>query len=128
MNSAIRSLGAVAPTVADQAADSANQAIRSTQGVANAAFDRLSDSVDQLRDRAAPAIERLASQAEAARRRSVEAMQQTAAQLRDSAHRAQDNAIGYVRDEPMKALLIAAATGAALMAILGLLSRSRRVD
>jgi ElaB/YqjD/DUF883 family membrane-anchored ribosome-binding protein len=33
--------------------------------------------------------------------------------------------VQYVRAEPVKAVLIAAATGAALMALVGLMSRSR---
>ena len=116
------------PNIADRAADSANQAIRSTQTMANAAFDRMSDGVDNARERAVPALERLASQAEAARQRSIETMQQTAAQLRERATRAQDSAVGYVRDEPMKSMLLAAAAGAVLMALFGFLSRSRRAD
>jgi hypothetical protein len=33
--------------------------------------------------------------------------------------------VAYIRDEPVKAMLIAAATGAALMALINLVSRSR---
>jgi hypothetical protein len=36
--------------------------------------------------------------------------------------------VGYIKDEPVKAMLIAAATGAALMALVGLVSRSRSAD
>jgi len=121
-----KTLGQDAATnFADQAADSANSAIRSTQNVANAAFDRLSDKVDSARDQAAPLINRLSSQAETAARRSAEAVRETSAQLREKALKAQDSTVGYIRDEPVKAMLIAAATGAALMALVGLLSRSR---
>jgi ElaB/YqjD/DUF883 family membrane-anchored ribosome-binding protein len=125
---ATKPLEADTANIADRAADSANQAIRSTQGVANAAFDRMSDGVDSARDRASPAIDRLASKAEAARQRGMEAMQNSAAQLRESAYRAQNQTVGYVRDEPLKALLIAAAAGAVLMAVVGFLSRPRRID
>jgi ElaB/YqjD/DUF883 family membrane-anchored ribosome-binding protein len=117
-----------ASTFADQAADSANGAIRSTQNVANAAFDRLSEQVDSARDHAAPLINRLSSQAETAARRSVEAVRETSAQLREKAMKASDTTVGYIKDEPVKAMLIAAATGAALMALVGLVSRSRSAD
>lgn len=112
--------------LAEQAAESAHTALRSTQNVANAAFDRLSEKVDSARDQAAPLINRLTSQAENAARRSVEAVRDTSAQIREKALRATDNTVGYIKDEPIKSMLIAAATGAALMAIYSLISRSRR--
>ncbi len=111
--------------VADQAADTAHSAIRSTQTMANDALDRLSDKVDSARDRAAPVIDRLTSQVESVARRGADAVRETSAQLREKALNAQDSAVGYIKDEPLKAMLIAAATGAALMALVGLLSRSR---
>lgn len=113
---------------ADHAADSASGAIRSTQNVANATFDRLSDKVDSVRDQAAPLINRLSSQAEAAARRGADMVKETSAQLREKALRAQDTTVGYIKDEPIKAILIAAATGAALMALISLASRSSRHD
>jgi ElaB/YqjD/DUF883 family membrane-anchored ribosome-binding protein len=113
---------------ADHAADSASGAIRSTQNVANAAFDRLNDKVDSAREQAAPLINRLSTQAEAAARRGADMVKETSAQLRDKAIRAQDTTVGYIKDEPVKSMLIAAATGAALMALVSLASRSSRRD
>ena len=118
-------LGEGGSSLADNAADSANSAIRSTQNVANAAFDRLSEKVDSVRDQAAPLINRLSSQAENAARRGVEAVRDTSAQLRDKAQQASDSTVSYIKDEPVKAMLIAAATGAALMALISLIGRSR---
>ena len=117
-----------AANLAENAADSANNAIRSTQNVANAAFDRLSDKVDSVRDQAAPIINRLTTQAEIAARRGVEAVRETSAQLREKAHQASDSTVNYIKDEPIKAMLIAAATGAALMALISLVGRSRHHD
>ena len=114
--------------LADHAADSANSAIRSTQNIANAAFDRLSDKVESARDQAAPLLDRMSSQAEAAARRSLEAVRETSAQLRERAMKASDTTVGYIKDEPVKAMLIAAATGAALMALVSLMGRSRGAD
>ena len=45
--------------------------------------------------------------------------------LRDSADAASNRTVGYIKDEPVKAVLIAAATGAALMALLSLVSHAR---
>jgi len=121
-------LGQDAANLANTAADSAQSALRSTQNVANAAFDRLSDKVDSARDQAVPLINRLSTKAEDVARRSADAVKETSAQLREKALRAQDTTVGYIKDEPVKAMLIAAATGAALMALISLASRSSRHD
>jgi len=120
--------GQKAASVADQAADGASSAIRSTQTATNQAFDRISDKVDDLRDQAAPAINRFSTQAEALARRGVEAVRDTSAQLREKALQASDTTVGYIKDEPVKAMLIAAATGAVLMGLIGLMTRSRHRD
>jgi len=112
-------------SVADQAADSASNMIRSTQSATNSAFDRLSEKVEDVRSHAAPVIDRLTSQAESAARRSLDAVRDTSAQVREKALRASDMTVGYIKDEPMKAMLIAAATGAVLMALLSLMGRAR---
>ena len=85
--------------IADRLALSADSAIHSTQYAANKAFDRLSGGVESLRGRAGPLMERAAAKAEAGRH--------------------------YVEERPMKALLIAAATGAALAMLLSWMGRSR---
>lgn len=110
----------------DQAAASADHAIRSTQRVANQALDSLSGSVQDMRSQAAPMLNRTSDQIGALAQRGVDAVRDSSQQLRDKALRASDSAVGYVKDEPVKAMLIAAATGAALMALLGLMARSRR--
>ncbi|HWH80628.1 MAG TPA: hypothetical protein VNU71_00160 [Burkholderiaceae bacterium] len=126
--STIQPLGQGAATLVEHAADTASSAIRSTQTATNSALDRLSDKVDSAREQAAPLIERLTSQAGAAAQRGADAVRETSAQLRERALRAQDTTVGYIKDEPVKAMLIAAATGAALMALVSLMSRSRGVD
>lgn len=118
-------LGQQAAAIADHAADGATSAIHSTQHIANEAFERLSDKVEDARSHAAPLLDRLTTQAEMAARRSVEAVRDTSAQLRERALHASDTTVGYVRNEPVKSMLIAAAAGAALMALIGLLGRSR---
>jgi len=107
----------------DQAAQGADSGIK-----ANETLTRLSDKVQDIKDQAAPALNRVASQAEALARRSMDAMRESSQQLRDKATRASDSTIGYIKDEPLKAILIAAATGAALMALISLMTRSRHHD
>ena len=110
-----------AQNFADKAATSADSAIRSTQRVTNDAFDSLSGGVQNLRQQAAPAMEHLNDVAQ----RSVDTVRDRAQQLRERAMRVQDTTVDYIKDEPVKAVLIAAAAGAALMAMVSVLTRSR---
>ncbi len=78
----------------EQAAESAGAAIQSTQRLASQAVDGVSHS-----------------------------LQTASKQVRDNAHMVSDRTITYIRDEPVKSMLIAAATGAALVAMARLVSR-----
>ena len=118
-------LGQQAQSATDQAASTAQSAIRSTQRAADGALDGLSAKVEEVRSQAAPLLNRVSAQAEAAARRGIDAVRDTSQQLRERAVRAQDTTVGYIKDEPIKAMLIAAATGALLMGLISLMSRSR---
>ena len=41
---------------------------------------------------------------------------------------ASDATVNYIKEEPVKSILVAAATGAALMALVSMMSRSRSCD
>ena len=109
-------------TLVEQAAGSADRAIRSTQRVANEALDGLADSVQDLREQAIPKVER----ASALARQGIDAVRDGTHQLGERARHAADSTRAYVQDEPLRSLLVAAATGAALMALLAWLGGSRR--
>jgi ElaB/YqjD/DUF883 family membrane-anchored ribosome-binding protein len=111
--------------LADQAAQSADDAIRSTQRVANETLDSLAVRVQDIRHEASPFLNRATEQANALAQRGADAVRDTSQQLREKAEHVSDNTVAYIRDEPVKAMLIAAATGAALMALINLVSRSR---
>lgn len=85
--------------VADRVALSADNALHGTQSATNKVFDKLSSKVESLRERATPLLNKASARAEVA------------------GH--------YVQDQPLKALLVAAAAGAALATLLGWMSRSR---
>jgi ElaB/YqjD/DUF883 family membrane-anchored ribosome-binding protein len=112
-------------TLADQAASGTDSTVRSTQRMASEAMDSLSDKVSDVKDQAVPVMNRVASKAEELARRSADAVRDRSADLKDRAVRASDATVGYIKDEPVKAILIAAATGAALMALIGLMGRNR---
>ncbi len=111
--------------LADQAAQSADNVIKSTQRVANETLDHLAVRVQDLRHEASPLLDRASERAGALAQRGVDAVRDTSQQWREKAHHVSDNTVAYIKDEPVKAMLIAAATGAALMALITLLSRSR---
>ena len=45
--------------------------------------------------------------------------------VRERAHEASESTRGYIRDEPIKSVLVAAAAGAALATVLTVMARSR---
>jgi ElaB/YqjD/DUF883 family membrane-anchored ribosome-binding protein len=109
---------------ADGATASVVHAMQSTQHVAEHALDNLSNTAQDLRQQVPPLLERAGEQASALAQRGADAVRERTQQLRDQTLRASDSTLAYIKDEPVKAVLIAAAAGAALVALLGLLRRS----
>jgi ElaB/YqjD/DUF883 family membrane-anchored ribosome-binding protein len=66
----------------------------------------------------------VAQQASDLTQRGADAVRAGGQQLREKAQSLGDSTVDYIKDEPVKSMLIAAATGAALMAMLSLISRS----
>lgn len=81
-------------SVIDHTAQTAGAAIQTTQRVANDAIEGLSHSLHSVQH-----------------------------SVRDSVHHASDRTVAYIREEPMKSVLFAAATGAALMALASAIGR-----
>ncbi len=102
------------PNLADRTADSADNAIKSTQYAVNHALDGLSDNVQALREQASPMLEHARAQANALARRGADGVRQTS-----------DYALGTIRENPLQSVLLAAAAGAAVMTLVNLLGRER---
>lgn len=100
-------------------------AIQSTRRMVDDTLDGLTDGVQDLRQQTTPIIHRVSEQAAALASRGAAAVRDGTQQVRERAVHASESTIGYIKDEPVKSMLIAAATGAALMAMLSLLTRSR---
>ncbi|MBK6853975.1 MAG: hypothetical protein IPG93_20925 [Burkholderiales bacterium] len=83
------------------------------------------ESGNHLIDRAAMSTDLATEHALGAAQRGVAALRDGRQQMVDRAHVASDAAVGYIKDEPVKSLLIAAAAGAVLMGLLGWLTRAR---
>jgi ElaB/YqjD/DUF883 family membrane-anchored ribosome-binding protein len=108
-----------------QVSESADQAIKSTQQAANNAVESLSATMQDLRHQATPMLDRAAESVSDYARRGATSVRETTQQLRNKAGQASESTVNYIRDEPVKSMLIAAATGAALMALVSMLSHPR---
>jgi len=108
-----------------EAVQSADQAKKSTASLANDGIGSLSDTLKDIRQQAAPMLNRTTEQASELAQRGVDSVLDTSHQLKEKALRASHNSVNYIKEEPVKSMLIAAATGAALMALVSLVSRSR---
>ena len=113
-------------TLGDTASRSIDQALSASRQAANGALDGLGDAAHQLRDDTVPVIDRFTEQAQALARQGMDAVRDQSLHLQARARRTSDDTMHYIRDEPVKAVLIAAATGAVLMALAGLLMRPHR--
>jgi ElaB/YqjD/DUF883 family membrane-anchored ribosome-binding protein len=108
----------------DRSLVAADQAIRSTQRIANEALDDIAGTAHDLRERAAPVVERVAGCASAVVHDGMDAVRERSSQLSDAAHRVADGTRSRVREEPVRSLLIAAAAGAVVMALLASMART----
>jgi ElaB/YqjD/DUF883 family membrane-anchored ribosome-binding protein len=86
----------------DRAIHTAETMVASTQRLANGALDDMSHAIDH----------------------GVDSARHATLQVRDTARRVGQDTTNAIRHDPVKSVLIAAATGAALMALVGLLTRS----
>ncbi len=101
---------------------SADHAIDATRSMVGQKMDGMADSMKSLHDQTAPLLDRASEVA----KRGVNAARETSNDLMNKAHQASDSTVSYIKDEPVKAMLIAAATGAALMALMSAMSRNGR--
>lgn len=113
---------------ADNAANKATGMIQSTKRVANVALDSLQTGVEGLRQAVPSAFSHAAAQVEDLTRRGIERARATSAQVRERVTETGERTVSYIKDEPVKSVLIAAAAGAAMAALIGWLARSRTRD
>jgi len=114
------------PNIVDQVADSASQAIHSTQRAADQTLGGLDHKVQELRQQAAPRLDRASERATAIAQQGAQSVRDTTGRLREQAAHVSEETRQYVRDEPVKSVLIAAAAGALLMGLFSLLARPGR--
>lgn len=109
----------------DEAVQSADQAIKATQQAASDALESLTVALQDLSHKATPTLERAGERVSSVAHRGLDRVHETTHQLRVKAQHASESTVNYIRDEPVKSVLMAAATGAALMALVSLVSHAR---
>jgi ElaB/YqjD/DUF883 family membrane-anchored ribosome-binding protein len=112
----------------DQASRDADHAIQGTQRAAHNTLDGIGNALHDARQRSEPLIDRWSSEAQSFAHRNIEGARQGSNHLRERALHAGDGAAAHIRDEPLRSMLYAAAAGAVLMALVGLIGRSRPRD
>jgi F0F1-type ATP synthase membrane subunit b/b' len=120
-----KSVQSSASQLSDSATQQADSAIHATQNMANQALDQLSSKVHDVSDQVAPVLNRLTAQAEALTRKTLEAVIDGSKRVRQTATNAAGSTVNYIKEEPVKSVLIAAVAGAALLTIAKFLARNR---
>lgn len=92
--------------------DDISRGLRNGEHLARRGLGRIADTAADLSDRAGDYA-----------RQGADWVREGGSRMRDQVARAQDRTTDYVRAEPMRALLMAAATGAILFAVVRMLGR-----
>ena len=109
----------------DQAAHAVEGAITSTQQAANNAVGTLAEQAHHVHDDVAPVLARAADQASGLAHRGVEGAREASRQLQVRAEALSDSTAHYIQEQPLRSLLIAAATGAVAAVVISLLRSPR---
>ena len=112
-------------SAADKAADKIQGGIRDAQRTVSQAGDQLSNKVEDLRHDAVPALKNAVDQTQSFVKQSMKSVSAASRQISDTASQVSDGVISYTRTNPIKAILIAAASGALLLTVIKALTPSR---
>lgn len=114
--------------IAQQATDKADEAIGNARKAADGALDTLQDKASHLAAVAPGTLSRVAAQIDEIARRGIDRAKAASDTAKEQATLAGDRTVGYIKEEPVKSVLMAAAAGAALAICVGMLSRSKTPD
>ena len=112
-------------SLTDDALQSAEDAVKTTRDEAEKSLDKAQEGVNALRSKADPAIDELAARAQDLAARGIDYCAETSAKARRQMQQAADATGKYVAEQPGKALVIAAASGALLATLAFWMSRRR---
>jgi ElaB/YqjD/DUF883 family membrane-anchored ribosome-binding protein len=109
----------------ERAAQRTDQALVATKRAVENAAHSVETGLDSMRETVPSALTRAAAQAEDLTRRGIERAQHARMVVREKAHRTGEQTVTYIRDEPIKAVALAAMAGALAALLVSWMSRSR---
>jgi ElaB/YqjD/DUF883 family membrane-anchored ribosome-binding protein len=112
-------------TIAKQGQSLADTAADKVQGGIREAGATLSNKVDEIRGDAAPRIRQTADRVQAMGKQGYDAAGEVAGRARDAISSTSQSIIDYTKENPVKALAIAAVSGALLVALVKAIKASR---
>lgn len=115
-----------ARNLVDQGARAAHATVSQTRRAANHAIDSAADDIADAGAASSQTLQRALDRTQQFGRHTLEVVRDGSQQLRLKAQRATDASADYIRHEPIKSVLLAAAAGAALVALGSLFTRARR--
>lgn len=110
---------------AQRAGRKAEELVAATRDTTNEALDQLEEGAEALQDKAPGQVRRFAAHVNDLAHRGLDHARDVGDRISLEAHRAGDRTVTYIRDEPVKSVLIAAAAGAALATLVGYIHRAR---
>ena len=110
----------------DQMRSQLGDTLQTALQMGNSTAHRLSDGVEQLRDSTSSALSQAATRANELSHRGLDLAREAAGHARDRASELRDGAAKRVQADPMKAMLTAAAVGAATALLVQWLRQPRR--
>lgn len=122
---AAKEVDAALEQATDQASDKLHELSDAAADKLHQAADQASNKLGALSDGASAALNKASGLVDDLTRRALDQARKTSGQVRQQLGRAGDATVGYIKDEPYKSVLMAAATGAAAAYILTRLARSR---
>lgn len=111
--------------LADEAQSLGAEAVESTRTYAQNAVNAAGEKVREFRQGTGPAAEQLAARVQEAVQRGLDAATKTSARAQRQFGQAANVTGKYIADQPMRSVLVAAAAGAAITALIVLASRRR---
>ena len=100
--------------LSDQLLNGAEKAVDSTRSLTNETLALADNKMRHMRGNIDPMVEKLTTQAQKLARQSLDMAAEASERAQRSMHRYADATTRYVANEPVKAVLIAAAVGAAV--------------
>ncbi|MET3372375.1 ElaB/YqjD/DUF883 family membrane-anchored ribosome-binding protein [Variovorax boronicumulans] len=114
--------------LAEDVRQTAQEAAETTRAYAQNAVNAAGEKVRELRRDAEPGVEQLAARVQQAVQRGLDAASTTSARAHRRIEQAADVTGRYISDQPVRSVLLAAAAGAAITALIVLASRRNRDD